>query len=212
MGQRLVITIEDKNGLLAKAYYHWSGYTHSGLAITNIAVKHFESAVRTATSAMAVQRITNANLTEDDFAHRTKVAIACHMLFATNAGLETTETSPEDEAFKNMFPGCNYVVGVNRSDGLIAITENGMHDLQIWSEADVIINIDTKSVNVSGLFFGYDPTDDENDNTSQRIELAENMNELSFEELPEFTAKVVTAIKNKIYSFTCNGDNISAIE
>lgn len=212
MGQRLVITIKDENGLLAKAYYHWSGYTHSGLAITNIAVKHFESAVRTATSVMDIQRITNTNLTEYDFMHRTKVATACYMLFATNAGLETTETSPEDEAFKDMFPGCNYVVGVNKSDGLIAITENGMHELQIWSEADVIINIDTKSVNVSGLFFEYDPTDDENENTLQKMELTENMNELSFEVLPEFTAKVVNAIKNKIYSFTCNDNNISAIE
>ena len=111
MWQRLVITIEDKNGLLAKAYYHWSGYTSSGLAITNIAVKHFESAVRTAAYTMAIQRITNTDMAEDDFVHRTKVAIACHMLFTTNAGLETTETSPEDEAFKNMFPGCNYMVG-----------------------------------------------------------------------------------------------------
>ena len=206
MGQRLVITVKDENKELAKAYYHWSGYTASGLAVTSTAIQHLEYAAKNAISSMSIQRITDKTLTDDDIKNRTSLLIACNMLFSTNAGMEVY--SKEDEAFKALFPECNYMTGINRSDGLVAITDKGMENIQKYSEADVIIDIDNKTADVSNLFMSCDPEEDDDNNV---MDLVGNLCEMPFEDLPQFANTVINAISNRIYTFKNNDEILWAI-
>lgn len=214
MGQRLVITIENNEKSLAKGYYHWSGYTSSGLATTNVAVKAFEKSFRRAAETMALQAITDKTITPEKMKDKINILTACNMLFETNAGIEMSGEKSEQDVFNELFPGVNHTIGMNRNDGLVAITEKGMEELQKWSEADVTINIDTKTVSVAGLFMGmYDEDDDEEENNDKEImEIGGNLDGILFDDLDQFVEKVVTAIRNRIYTFSNNGDTLTAIE
>lgn len=211
MGQRLVITIENNKKSLAKGYYHWSGYTSSGLITANIAVASFKKSLHKAAEIMSLQAITDKTLTPETMKDKIELLTACHMLFATSAGMEITGEKSEQDAFKEIFPNVNHTVGMDRNDGLIAITEKGMADLQKWSEADVRINLDAKSVSVAGLFFGVSDDEDEDEDT-EALDIEDNLDNIPFEDLNRFVEKVTTAIKNKIYTFDNNGDMLEAIE
>lgn len=216
MGQRLVITIENNKKNLAKGYYHWSGYTRSGLITANIAVSAFEKAFRHAAETMSLQAIMDKTLTPDSMKDKVELLTACYMLFATDAGMEMTGDKSEQDVFNEIFPNVNHSVGMNRNEGLVAITENSMTDLQKWSEADVRINLETKSVSIAGLFCNIG--DDEEDEDDEAMDIEEevmniegDLDDIPFEDLNQFVEKVVTAINNKIYTFSNNGDMLSAI-
>ena len=134
MGQRLNIQFEDNTGILANAYYHWSGYTSSALALTN----HILS-----------------NDLIDDISISNKVK-AVKLLETTGAGL--TENEFNDEFTKEL-----YKQSVDRNDGLIAISEQGIQETLQWEEARVTINLDTKQLSFD-IYWSvnedeYDPED-----------------------------------------------------
>lgn len=212
MGQRLVITIENNKKSLAKGYYHWSGYTRSGLVTANMAVAAFEKSLSRAVENTTLLAITDKTLTPEIIKDKIELLTACYMLFATDAGMQMTGEKSEQDVFNEIFPNMNHSVGVNRNEGLVAITEEGMAGLQKWSEADVRINLDTKSVSVAGLFFGVGNDDDEEECEDEEVMNIEgNLDEIPFEDLNQFVEKVVTAINNKIYTFSNNGDMLGAI-
>lgn len=211
MGQRLVITIENNKKNLAKAYYHWSGYTRSGLTTAHDAVAEFEKAKARAAENMSLQLIMNNTMSPETVEDKTALLTACYMLFATKAGLENNGDNSEADTFRSMFPNTNYNIGADRNDGLIAITSDEMENLQKWSEADVRINIDTKTVSVSGLFFSID-SDDEETGSEEVMNLDTDLDNISFDDLGEFAKTVITAINNRIYTFSNNGDTLGAIE
>ncbi len=212
MGQRLVITIENNKKSLAKGYYHWSGYTRSGLITANMAVAAFEKSLNRAVENTTLLAITDKTLTPEIIKDKIELLTACYMLFATDAGMQVTGEKSEQDVFNETFPNMNHSVGVNRNEGLVAITEEGMAGLQKWSEADVRINLDTKSVSVAGLFFGVGDNDDEEENEDEEVMNIEgNLDEIPFEDLNQFVEKVATAINNKIYTFSNNGDMLGAI-
>lgn len=212
MGQRLVITIENNKKSLAKGYYHWSGYTRSGLITANMAVAAFEKSLNRAVENISLLTITDKTLTPEIIKDKIELLTACYMLFATDAGMQITGEKSEQDIFNETFPNINHSVGMNRNEGLVAITKEGMADLQKWSEADVRINLDTKSVSVAGLFFGVGDNDDEEENEDEEVMNIEgNLDEIPFEDLNQFVEKVATAINNKIYTFSNNGDMLGAI-
>ena len=214
MGQRLVITIESNKKSLAKGYYHWSGYTRSGLITANMAIAAFEKSLNRAMENITLLAITDKTLTPEIIKDKIKLLTACYMLFATDAGMQMTGEKSEQDIFNEIFPNMNHSVGVNRNEGLVAITKEGMADLQKWSEADVRINLDTKSVSVTGLFLGIDNNDDEEEYKNEDEEVMNiegNLDEIPFEDLNQFVEKVATAINNKIYTFSNNGDMLGAI-
>ena len=221
MGQRLVITIKNDKQDLAKAYYHWSGYTSSGLQISNMAIQHYTEAIEKTAEFCTLQAISQT-ITKTDHVKLNQsmdLLTACSMLFGTRAGLSNeynTETSknPEINAFTDAYPGVNYMVSVNRNDGIISITEKGMENLQKWSEADVVIDIHNKIIDVSGLFFNYDDSDDENDEERMRTNIPEtyDIEKLSFEEFPKFIKTIIGAILNRCYDFEYNGNHLGVIE
>lgn len=213
MGQRLVITIENNKKSLAKGYYHWSGYTRSGLITANMAIAAFEKSLNRAMENITLLAITDKILTPEIIKDKIELLTACYMLFATDAGMQMTGEKSEQDAFNEIFPNMNHSIGVNRNEGLIAITKEGMAGLQKWSEADVRINLDTKSVSVAGLFLGIDNNDDEEDENEDEevMSIEGNLDEIPFEDLNQFVEKITTAINNKIYTFSNNGDMLGAI-
>ena len=225
MGQRLVITIKNDKQDLAKAYYHWSGYTSSGLQISNMAIQHYTEAIEKTAEFCTLQAISQT-ITKTDHVKSDQsmdLLTACYMLFGTRAGLSNeydTETAknPEIAAFTDAYPGVNYMISVNRNDGIISITEKGMGHLQKWSEADVVIDIHNKIIDVSGLFFNYADSDDENDDEGNEKHISTSIpgtydiEKLSFEEFPKFIKTIIVAISNKCYDFEYNGNHLGVIE
>ena len=217
MGQRLVITIKNEQKDLAKAYYHWSGYTSSGLQISNLAIQHYMEAVGQTAEFCTLQAIMKT--ASEPINTSLDLLTACSMLFGTRAGLlneydKETDKNPEIDAFTEAYPSVNYMIGVNRNDGIIGITETGMEHLQKWSEADVIINIQTKTVDVSGLFFSYDDSDTEDDEEHMCTDIPETYDiaKISFEEFPKFVKTITDALSDKCYDFEYKGDHLGVVE
>ena len=117
MGQRLNIQFEDNTGVLANAYYHWLGYTSSAMILTN--------------------SIISSDLI-DDTSILNKVK-AVKLLELTGVGLTRDE-------FNDGFPSHLYKAAKTRTDGLIAISKEGIEETQSWEEARVTINLDTQQI------------------------------------------------------------------
>ena len=134
MGQRLNIQLEDNTGVLANAYYHWSGYTSSAMLLTNI--------------------IISSDLI-DDTSISNKVK-AVKLLELTGAGLTIDE-------FNDDFPSHLYKESKDRTEGLIAISKEGIEETQSWEEARVTIDLDTQQIRFN-IYWDvnieeYDPED-----------------------------------------------------
>ena len=126
MGQRLVCTIAKGEREIAKIYYHWSAYTLSALYET--------------------QKIVDCIYDHND---ETEKQLQLRLIrFCEENGGGIRGDDAEFEYIQNMYPNLEFKKdGYSRNNGLIAISESGMEDLQSWSEGDVIINIDEDLIN-----------------------------------------------------------------
>jgi hypothetical protein len=159
MGQRLNIQFEDNTGVLANAYYHWSGYTSSAMLLTN--------------------KIISSDLI-DDTSISNKVK-AVKLLELTGAGLTIYE-------FNDDFPSHLYKESKDRNEGLIAISKEGIEETQSWEEARVTINLDTNKINFRTYWESdhddYDPEDIAKQ-TYVTYDSELNYEDVSFEKFPE---------------------------
>ena len=159
MGQRLNIQFEDNTGVLANAYYHWSGYTSSAMLLTN--------------------QIISSDLI-DDTSISNKVK-AVKLLELTGAGLTKDE-------FNDDFPSHLYKESKDRTNGLIAISKEGIEETQSWEEARVTIDLDTNEINFR--VYGESDSDDYDPEDIAKIPEQSYDSELdyedvSFEKFPE---------------------------
>lgn len=124
MGQRLIMTIKEDDKDLMKVYYHWSAYTISSLVEAQQFIDSYY---------------------EDELEEVEDTKLRCiRALEKIGARLEN-ET--ELEEFKKLYPNEKTINdSINRNKGLIAITEQGMKDLQEYSEGDIIINLSAATV------------------------------------------------------------------
>lgn len=124
MGQRLIMTIKEDDKDLMKVYYHWSAYTISSLVEAQQFIDSYY---------------------EDELEEVEDTKLRCiRALEKIGARLEN-ET--ELEEFKKLYPNEKIINdSINRNKGLIAITEQGMKDLQEYSEGDIIINLSAATV------------------------------------------------------------------
>jgi hypothetical protein len=152
MGQRLNIQIEmdipesSESKVLANAYYHWSGYTSSAYELVNTIV---QSGVYSLDILDPVEK-------------------AIKLLETTGAGLTKDE-------FTETYPESKYKLSENRSDGLIAISEEGMLETQNWEEARVTINLSTNMIDMGEVYY-LDEVDEEDED-----EDVENIPELEYD-------------------------------
>lgn len=122
MGQRLVITIHAFNEDIATIYYHWSAYTASALQEAKDLIDNVDWFDTTGKDEL-ILRITR-------------------QLEKCGGGVSIRDR----EAFKKKYPNETFKDDINRNYGLIAITKNGMEELEYWSEGDLTIDFDEEKV------------------------------------------------------------------
>lgn len=126
MGQRLVVSIESMGECLAKIYYHWSAYTVSALYET--------------------QKIVDCIYNKKDETKEELLLRLIRFCEANGGGIDGNED--EFNYIQGLYPNQTFKKdGYSRNNGLIALSKNGMEDLQGWSEGDVTINIDEDEIN-----------------------------------------------------------------
>ena len=146
MGQRLVVTVKNNGKDLAKIYFHWSAYTVSAL--------------------MEARKIVDCICEEDYKTEKELQLRLIHFCEENGGGIDGGSDSPEFKYIQNMFPNETFKSeGINRTYGLIALSKNGMNDLQNWSEGDLDIILDEDLV-VNYVYFGYDNFEEYKENRS----------------------------------------------
>ena len=122
MGQRLVITIHAFDEDIAKIYYHCSAYTTSALQEAKDLIYNVNW-FNTTSKDELILRITR-------------------QLENCGGGVNIRDR----EAFKKKYPNETFKDDINRNYGLIAITDDGMGELEYWSEGDLTIDFDEETV------------------------------------------------------------------
>lgn len=146
MGQRLVVTVKNNGKDLAKIYFHWSAYTVSAL--------------------MEARRIVDCICEEDYKTEKELQLRLIHFCEENGGGIDGGSDSPEFKYIQKMFPNETFKSeGINRTYGLIALSENGMNDLQNWSEGDLNIILDEDLI-INYVYFGYDNFEEYKENRS----------------------------------------------
>lgn len=119
MGQRLVVTIQNNEENLCNIYYHWSAYSISAL--------------------IATKDIINA-LFDDDNENEDVRLRMIRFVERNGGGIANGKDGDEWKYIQNAYPNETFKSEViDRNCGLIAISEDGMNDLQNWSEGKVLV-------------------------------------------------------------------------
>ena len=161
MGQRLVVTIEKGDRKLCNIYYHWSAYTYDALLET--------------------RKIINCIYNHED---ETESELLLRLIrFCEKNGGGIRGAKDEFAYIQSLYPNEIFVTeNYSRSEGLIALSEKGMRDLQSWSEGDVYINLDTDEVDFC-VYSGYEDFDEYIQN---RKSWDNDFDETELDDIPEF--------------------------
>lgn len=195
MGQRLVVTVKNNGKDLAKIYFHWSAYTVSAL--------------------MEARRIVDCICEEDYKTEKELKLRLIHFCEENGGGIDGGSDSPEFKYIQNMFPNETFKSeGINRTYGLIALSENGMNDLQNWSEGDLDIILDEDLI-INYVYFGYDNFEEYKENRSDwdddfdkdmKLEdvpdIGYDLCEIGFDEIDDVIAEL-----NKVNEFVVKNGN-----
>ncbi len=128
MGQRLVITVHLHGQDIAALYYHWSAYSVSALHETREVIKCL---------------FDKTNPIKDVNEARLRLVRFCEK----NGGGIAYCNGNEHDRIQKMYPDQKFKAeGYSRNNGLVALSPEGMEDLQGWSEGDVFINLDSGTV------------------------------------------------------------------
>lgn len=145
MGQRLVITVKKNDEDLAKIYFHWSAYTYSALLETKKVIDCIYNHKDETIKEMQLRLI---KFLEDN-----------------GGGIKGDES--EIKYIQRMYPNEVFKTdGYSRSYGLIALSKDGMQDLQYWSEGDVTIDLDTDTVD-NTVYGWWDDIDEYNESRKE---------------------------------------------
>ena len=193
MGQRLVVTIHAFNEDIAKIYYHWSAYSLSALQEANDIINGV------------------------DWENAKDVRDLQYKLirFVEEAGGCIDGNEREYQAIQEMFPGKEFKKEGSRNDGLIALTEQGMDDLEYWSEGDLTIDFDDEQVwncvidcyqsleEVNDSYF-YDG-DEDRFSDNDFIEVNADFENIQFKDLDRVIDIMDKLWHNQQFEFKCNG-------
>ncbi len=195
MGERLNLEIRENGELLANAYYHWSGYTRSALELTEIVLK------------------TIPKIKESD-----PVLKAIRLLEATNAGLTPNEKVYAGQKLEG-FDSNQFQDAINRNEGLISISVEGMTETQRWEEERVTIHLDNQLIEFGACFSSSDEDEycEDDEETEEEYEAlpvyARDISEFSFNEIQEVKTFVEDVIAAGHYEYRLpSGAVISFVE
>lgn len=134
MGQRLVVTIEKNEKEIAKIYYHWSAYTADAL--------------------FATKRIVDYIYNHKDETVKELQLRLIHFCEENGGGIDGVPS--EFDYIRSLYPDEMFKDrDISRNNGLIALSEECMTNMQKWSEGDVYINLDTDQVDFC-VYSGYE--------------------------------------------------------
>lgn len=126
MGQRLNIEIMSGDKVLANAYYHWSAYSETAIEMTkNIINEYYE------------------------IDEKNEIFKAVKLLECTGAGINDKERN-----FIKNNPLLNSLTiqnCINRYEGLLSVSEEGIQETRYWEEGRVTIHIDTETFDFNVL-------------------------------------------------------------
>lgn len=122
MGQRLNLQIEYEGTPLANAYYHWSAYSTSAASLASEAVNAYYDIINE----------------EPDI---NSVLLAVRMLEATGAGFNETEIKLLEVSSSMFLKHYHVRKSINRNEGLISITKEGMADTCRYEEGRVTLDL-----------------------------------------------------------------------
>lgn len=193
MGQRLNIELFYNGERVANAYYHWSGYTSSAFDLTRQIIINYDEFMSKdlpiQIKAILLLQTTRAGLTEDEIKW-------------------AEENINQFDEYKDIL-----VKAVNRSEGLIAVSEKGMNETESWEEARVTIYLDTKKIDLD-TFYIYETIEEFVENYSQ--EEADNLSDFpydfewgyTFEEFMHLDMYYAIAYNNDVYAFKYQNDKV----
>ena len=161
MGQRLVVTVKRNEKEIAKIYYHWSAYTYSALYET--------------------RNVINCIYNHTD---ETEKELKLRLIrFCENNGGGIDGVPSEFDYIRSLYPNEMFKDrDISRSNGLIALSEKCMHDMQGWSEGDVYIDLDTDQVDFC-VYYSYENLEEY---IEERKSWDEDFDETEMENIPEF--------------------------
>ena len=201
MGQRLCATIKKGERKLCNIYFHWDAYTYNALIDT--------------------KKIINCIYNNKDETEEEMLLRLIHFCEENGGGIRGGFGSDEWVHIRNLYPNEVFKAeNINRSNGLIALSESGMIELQQWSEGDVFINLDTDQVDFC-VYCGYESLEEY---IEERKSWDEDFDEKELENIPEFDfclgyfdANDIDAIANEIYNtdshvIKCDGEICEMIE
>ena len=140
MGQRLVVTVRKNEEDICKIYYHWSAYTMSALD--------------------EARKIVDVIYNNEDETTRDLQLRLIRFCEQNGGCIDGGCDSAEYECIQDIFPNEHFKEDGSRSDGLIAISRQGMDDLQKWSEGDLTIDLDEERI-YNNVLFCYDDCEEE---------------------------------------------------
>lgn len=169
MGQRLVVTIHAFNEDIAKIYYHWSAYSISALM-------------------KARDIINGVEYMESESVRDLQLKL---IRFVESEGGCIDGVKREQDAVQSMFPNEKFIKEGSRNNGLIALTPEGMEDIEFWSEGDLTIDFDDDTI-YNTVFYLTDIDEineyrDEDDPLAEDdiTEIKVNPEDISFENLDD---------------------------
>ena len=137
MGQRLVINIMSEGETVANSYYHWSGYTSSGLRLMKDMI-----------SAGAIPILKDLPPVE-------RTAAAVNLLVRTGASLsvESAEHIENNLELKKLLNEGAFEPQ-NRNDGLICYEPAECENNMTWAEATIEVYPDEQRFDIYGVLSG----------------------------------------------------------
>lgn len=196
MGQRLVISLFKNNEkgdeyCIAKIYYHWSAYQ---------LVSMFEAII-----------FSNKFFYDENFTKiKDEQLRAIRIVESLGGGISEGATGNEFKFIQNKYPQEKFKTEcISRNCGLIAITQEGMDTLEYYSEGDIYLNIDNKTI-YNNVIWGYDSIEELNHdyefdtpaNVKMFTELPNNPEECLIDDYKN----IYNIISNKIDTFCTNTD------
>ena len=135
MGQRLVVTVERSEKPLAKLYFHWSAYTGDALYVT--------------------RDIVHCIYNHKDETDKEMLLRLIRFCEERGGCIDGGTDHQEAKYIMQLYPNEKFKEDGSRSDGLIALSKEGMTEMQRWSEGDVYINLDRDLIDFC-VYSGYE--------------------------------------------------------
>lgn len=158
MGQRLIVTVNTHGHDICKIYYHWSAYSVSALYETKKIIEAIGEC-------------------KDIKELRLKLIRFCE---ETGGGIDGGKDSNEWNYITNEYPDETFKSeGIDRSYGLIAISKEGMKNLQSWCEGEITLYIDECNI-FNDVIWYYGSIDDYNNDMREN-----GQDEIEFDDIPK---------------------------